>query len=55
MKAPPRLALRVLARTLAPEDREQVIGDLAEVFADRVDAGPATSRRCVFRSFKGAT
>ena len=44
MTSPPRLALRVLARALAPDDREQVMGDLAEVFADRVDAGRRFNR-----------
>ena len=44
MTSPPWLALQVLARTLAPDDREQVMGDLAEVFADRVDAGQRFNR-----------
>lgn len=36
--SPPPLAIALLARALPPEDRDAIVGDLAEVFADRVDA-----------------
>jgi len=33
------VALRLLARSLAPGERDDVVGDLTEMYADRVDAG----------------
>lgn len=35
---PPRAAIWLLGRSLPPDDRDAIIGDLYEVFADRVDA-----------------
>ena len=40
---PARAALRLLARALPPADRDDVVGDLTEMYADRVDAGGAFS------------
>jgi putative ABC transport system permease protein len=37
--APPAMAVRLLHTCLTPDDREHVIGDLTEAFADRQDAG----------------
>jgi putative ABC transport system permease protein len=42
--APPRHALRLLSSWLPAEDREAVIGDLVEVYEDRVDARRAFNR-----------
>jgi putative ABC transport system permease protein len=36
--APPRAAVRLLGSSLPPGERDAVIGDLTEIFADRVDA-----------------
>lgn len=36
--APPRAAVRLLGLSLPPTERDAVIGDLTEIFADRVDA-----------------
>jgi putative ABC transport system permease protein len=35
---PPRAAIRLLGRALPPAERDAVIGDLTEIFADRVEA-----------------
>ena len=37
--SPPRLAVALLERRLSADEHDAVIGDLTEVFADRVDAG----------------
>jgi putative ABC transport system permease protein len=35
---PPRLALALLERVISPADRDEIVGDLTELFADRVAA-----------------
>ena len=42
--SPPALALALLKWTLPREEREEIVGDLAEVFADRVDASRRGNR-----------
>ncbi len=47
---PPRVAERLVACTLAAEDRESVLGDLAEEFRQRArDLNPAAARRWYWR------
>jgi predicted permease len=54
MTTPPRLASWVLSRALPPEDRDQVVGDLAEDFAEREAAeGRRAARRWYWRHAVG--
>ena len=45
---PPRVALWLLTRSLHPDDREAVIGDVLEEFAARVSADPRHARRWIW-------
>ncbi len=51
--APPRAAVRLLGRSLPPADRDAVIGDLTEIFADRVDARRRFNRMWFWMSAVG--
>jgi hypothetical protein len=35
--APPATAIRLLERSLPPEERDAIVGDLFEILADRLD------------------
>ena len=42
--SPPRLAAALLSRQLPPDQRDVIVGDLTEMYADRLDAGRRFNR-----------
>ena len=46
MMAPPRAAVRLLDAVLPDAERDDIVGHLVEVFADRVDAAAGRSIDC---------